>query len=66
MQEELAPLFMVNLSPGLFPVVKMVSRTTIRVLDDKVNALCEMRSKTQEELDTLLPSMLDRAFRGDL
>ena len=32
----------------------------------KVNALRELQIKTQEELDALLPSVLDRAFKGEL
>ena len=32
----------------------------------KVNALRELQSQTQEELDALLPSVLDRAFKGML
>ncbi len=35
-------------------------------LQGKVNALRELQSKTQEELDALLPSVLDKAFRGEL
>jgi hypothetical protein len=29
-------------------------------------SLRELQSETQEELDALLPSMLDRAFKGEL
>ena len=32
----------------------------------KVNALRELQSQSQEELDALLPSVLDRAFMGEL
>jgi hypothetical protein len=32
----------------------------------KVNALRELQSTTGEELDALLPSVLDRAFKGEL
>ena len=35
-------------------------------LQAKVNALWELQVKTQEELDALLPSVLDRAFKGEL
>ena len=35
-------------------------------LGAKVNALRELQSQSQEELDALLPSVLDRAFKGDL
>ena len=31
-----------------------------------VNALQGLQSQSQEELDALLPSMLDRAFKGEL
>jgi len=32
----------------------------------KVHALRELQSATGEELDALLPSVLDRAFKGEL
>ncbi len=32
----------------------------------KVNALQELQSQSQEELDALLPSVLDKAFKGEL
>jgi len=32
----------------------------------KVNILTELQSATGEELDALLPSVLDRAFKGEL
>lgn len=32
----------------------------------KVNALREVQSATGEELSVLLPSVLDRAFKGEL
>ncbi len=32
----------------------------------KISALQELQSQTQEELDALLPSVLDRAFKGEL
>jgi type I restriction enzyme S subunit len=35
-------------------------------LQAKVNALRGLQSQTQEELDALLPSVLDRAFKGEL
>ncbi|HAX68513.1 MAG TPA: hypothetical protein DCY14_02810 [Anaerolineae bacterium] len=35
-------------------------------LQAKVNALQELQSQSQEELDALLPSVLDRAFKGGL
>ncbi|MBI3174896.1 MAG: restriction endonuclease subunit S [Chloroflexi bacterium] len=35
-------------------------------LQAKVNVLRELQSQSQEELDALLPSVLDRAFKGEL
>jgi len=35
-------------------------------LQAKVNGLRELQSETQEELDALLPSVLDKAFKGEL
>ena len=32
----------------------------------KFHALHELQSQTQEELDALLPSVLGRAFKGEL
>jgi type I restriction enzyme S subunit len=32
----------------------------------RLTTLRELQSQTQEELDALLPSVLDRAFRGEL
>lgn len=35
-------------------------------LQAKVNALRELQPQSQEELDALLPSVLDKAFKGEL
>jgi len=35
-------------------------------LQAKVNVLRELQSQSQEELDALLPSILDKAFKGEL
>ena len=35
-------------------------------LDREINALRELQSATGEELSALLPSVLDRAFKGEL
>ena len=32
----------------------------------KVNVRRELQAETQEELDALLPSVLDKAFKGEL
>jgi type I restriction enzyme S subunit len=44
-------------------------RRIVAYLDDlqsKVDALKELQNETQVELDSLLPSVLDKAFRGEL
>lgn len=44
-------------------------RRIVEYLDElqaKVNALRGLQSQSQEELDALLPSVLDRAFKGEL
>ena len=41
----------------------------VAYLDDlqaKVDELRRLQAETQKELDALLPSVLDRAFRGEL
>ena len=35
-------------------------------LQAKVDALKQLQSQTQMELDALLPSVLDKAFKGEL
>jgi type I restriction enzyme, S subunit len=35
-------------------------------LQARVNGLRELQSQTQEELNALLPSILDKAFKGEL
>jgi type I restriction enzyme S subunit len=35
-------------------------------LQAKVDAVKALQARTQAELDALLPSLLDRAFRGEL
>jgi type I restriction enzyme S subunit len=35
-------------------------------LQAKVNALKQLQSQTRAELDALLPSVLDKAFKGEL
>ena len=37
-----------------------------RMLMAKVDALREVQSATGEELDAVLPSVLDKAFKGEL
>jgi hypothetical protein len=36
------------------------------LISSKVNALRELQSASGEELDALLPSVLDKAFKGEL
>ena len=35
-------------------------------LQEKVDSLKHLKAETDVELDTLLPSILDRAFKGEL
>lgn len=35
-------------------------------LQSKVNALKNLQAETQKDLDTLMPSILDKAFKGEL
>jgi len=37
-----------------------------RTMVTKVNALRELQSASGEELSALMPSVLDKAFKGDL
>jgi hypothetical protein len=44
-------------------------RRIVTYLDDlqaKVDALKQLQAETQAELDSLLPSILDKAFKGEL
>lgn len=44
-------------------------RSIVEYLDDaqtRLASLRELQSETQEELDAFLPSVLDRAFKGEL
>jgi len=50
-------------------MIDLQKKYNIVYLDDlqvKVNALRELQSATGEELSALLPSVLDRAFKGEL
>jgi len=47
-------------------IMKDKKFTELDGLQAKVNALRGLQSKTQEELDALLPSVLDKAFKGEL
>lgn len=38
----------------------------VAVIEAKVNALKPLQAETAAELDSLLPSILDKAFKGDL
>ncbi len=46
--------------PTCYPTLIKKIRTA------KINALRELQSATGEELDALLPSILDKAFKGEL
>jgi hypothetical protein len=50
-------------------ITVLTPRCIVAYLDGlhaNVNSLRELQSQTQEELDALLPSVLDRAFKGEL
>lgn len=49
-----------------FPLPPMKRKLLLRDVQAKVNGLRDLQSKTQEELDALLPSILDKAFKGEL
>lgn len=51
---------------GLPLLMKKANGSVLRSLQAKVNALRELESATGEELDALLPSVLDRTFKGVL
>jgi len=40
--------------------------TELDALQEKVDALNRLQAETATELDALLPSILDRAFKGEL
>ena len=46
--------------------LNLLIMASLRSVQAKGNALCELQSATGEELDALLPSVLDRAFKGEL
>ena len=43
-----------------------VQRRLMDALQDRVERLVKLQSETAAQLDALLPSILDRAFRGEL
>jgi type I restriction enzyme, S subunit len=50
-------------------VLSNEQRCIVAYLDSvqaRLASLRELQSQTQEELDALFPSMLDRAFKGEL
>ncbi|GJQ37563.1 MAG: hypothetical protein JETCAE01_35730 [Anaerolineaceae bacterium] len=49
-----------------FPLPPMKRQLLLRDVQAKVNALRELQVKGGEELDALLPSVLDKAFKGEL
>jgi hypothetical protein len=62
-----------DLSPVPFPPSSSLPKSGRSAQDDgkgcllaKVNALWEMRSASEEELSALMPSILDKAFKGEL
>jgi len=55
--------YSINLDCELMSIYKKFSSIPVIA---KVNPLRKLQSQTQEELDALLPSVLDRAFKGEL
>ncbi len=49
-----------------FPLPPMKRQMLLRDVQAKVNALRELQSTSGEELSALMPSILDRAFKGEL
>ena len=48
------------------PLPSMETQMTLRKVRAEVDALKRMQAETAEELDALLPSILDKAFKGEL
>ena len=46
--------------------MKYISLDEHIILQARLASLRQLQSQTQEELDALLPSVLDRAFKGEL
>ena len=44
----------------------MTHKNTLKSLNKQLTSLRELQSATREELSALLPSVLDRAFKGEL
>jgi type I restriction enzyme S subunit len=49
-----------------FPLPSMAAQKQLREITDKLNPLKMVQAETAAELDALLPSVLDRAFKGRL
>jgi type I restriction enzyme S subunit len=49
-----------------FPLPPMKRQLLLRDVQAKVNALRELQSVSGEELSALMPSILDKAFKGEL
>ncbi len=48
------------------PLPSMQRQLQLREIKTKVDALKQLQAETQAELDSLLPSILDKAFKGEL
>ena len=49
-----------------FPLPSMESQLMLRKVKAKVDALKRLQAETASELNALLPSILDKAFKGEL
>lgn len=48
------------------PLPKMDTQVKLREVKKRVDALKKLQAQTAAELDALLPSILDKAFKGEL
>lgn len=49
-----------------FPLPSMATQLRLRSVKAKVEQLKALQAQTTAELDALLPSLLDKVFRGEL
>ena len=62
-RRRLNPVDFLNLK---IPLPSMEQQQQLREVKAKVDALKQLQAETQAELDALLPSILDKAFKGEL
>ena len=62
-RRRLNPADFLNLT---IPLPSMEKQQQLREVKAKVDVLKQLQTETQAELDSLLPSLLDKAFKGEL